>query len=324
MDKGTWAVHCSRFVAGPRSKSVSIESLRRVSKSVKLKSPVQKLSAEDVARDYPIADRVHGWYFRVREQSAGVWLATGTDLWGRQVSSNGHDEHQVLEDCCAAARRINASINAPLLTTGFSLRELLLTFAAVALILSAYVVEGVTTAAFITAIVACLIIVRGRRTKRRWLKWSGIALAVPSVVIVLLAVALWFFLFGSGPIFFESSYPREFVRMAQIAGVDTSGGKIFGRGAFIDTEHVWRLSMTPQQLEQVTTNYGWSEIPSGSAPTALLQAFPFWWRPSHGTNCRFLATPNFPANSRGPDGEHYLAMYAPDQEQFYVWYKSNF
>ena len=39
-----------------------------------------------MVRDYPIAGRVPGWYFRMREKSASVWDVEGKDIYGREVS----------------------------------------------------------------------------------------------------------------------------------------------------------------------------------------------------------------------------------------------
>ncbi|QEG37843.1 hypothetical protein Pr1d_51910 [Bythopirellula goksoeyrii] len=75
-----------------------------------MKSFVRILDAEEVQKEYPIADRVPGWFFRLREVANCAWIAEGTDLWGRQVSDSGHDEEQLLESCCAAAYRINEQI----------------------------------------------------------------------------------------------------------------------------------------------------------------------------------------------------------------------
>ncbi len=65
-----------------------------------------KLDPERVQRDYPITDRLDGWYFRIDEVSAGVWRCEGTDLWGRKVSADGTDEAQILAECVQRATRI--------------------------------------------------------------------------------------------------------------------------------------------------------------------------------------------------------------------------
>ena len=77
-----------------------------------MKIPVTKLDEATVRRSFPIGDRVSGWFFRLEEQSPGVWRVEGTDLWGRMVSDVGSDEEKLLESCFTAAERINAQIAA--------------------------------------------------------------------------------------------------------------------------------------------------------------------------------------------------------------------
>jgi len=73
---------------------------------------VKKLDEEAVRRDYPIADCVPGWFFRMTEQSMCVWRVEGTDLWGRKVGDVGTDENSVLENCVAMATEINKQLAA--------------------------------------------------------------------------------------------------------------------------------------------------------------------------------------------------------------------
>ncbi len=77
-----------------------------------MKMRVQKLDEEAVRRDYPIADRVPGWYFRMIEQSPCAWCVEGTDLWGRKVGDTGSDEHRVLASCIGMATEINKRLAA--------------------------------------------------------------------------------------------------------------------------------------------------------------------------------------------------------------------
>ena len=73
-----------------------------------MRQEVQQTSAAKVAREYPLADLVEGWYFRVEEVSAGAYQAEGTDLWGRQVSHSGTDPEGALAKCTEYARRVIA------------------------------------------------------------------------------------------------------------------------------------------------------------------------------------------------------------------------
>jgi len=75
-----------------------------------MKLTIQKLKVEAVQRDFPITNRVPGWYFRLFEQSAGVWRVDGTDLWGRTVNDVGTDENHVLDSCIEMAGDINKQL----------------------------------------------------------------------------------------------------------------------------------------------------------------------------------------------------------------------
>lgn len=68
-----------------------------------MKRPISPGNERKLRRTHPIQDRVAGWFFRVDEISAGVYLAEGRDLYGRMVSRTGVDPDQLLEQCVADA-----------------------------------------------------------------------------------------------------------------------------------------------------------------------------------------------------------------------------
>jgi hypothetical protein len=61
----------------------------------------------DVAKQFPITDRLPDWLFRITERSAGVYYAEGIDLRGRRVSSEGTDADRVLAESVAMAQGIS-------------------------------------------------------------------------------------------------------------------------------------------------------------------------------------------------------------------------
>ena len=77
-----------------------------------MKKSIEKLDESAVRGEFPIADLVPGWFFRIYEQSAGAYRVEGTDLWGRQVGSIGTDEAYLLKSCAAAAAEINRQLAA--------------------------------------------------------------------------------------------------------------------------------------------------------------------------------------------------------------------
>lgn len=63
-------------------------------------------------RQYPVSDKVEGWYFRVQEVSVGSFLVEGRDVYGRQVSRTGiSDPDEMLCECIEFARAAVASAN---------------------------------------------------------------------------------------------------------------------------------------------------------------------------------------------------------------------
>jgi hypothetical protein len=60
----------------------------------------------DLAKQYPITERLSDWFFRITERSAGVYYAEGIDLRGRRVSSEGIDAERVLAESVAMAQSI--------------------------------------------------------------------------------------------------------------------------------------------------------------------------------------------------------------------------
>jgi len=76
-----------------------------------MKQAVDKLSELVVRRDFPIADRVAGWFFRIHEVSAGAYRVDGTDLWGRTVSRTGTDPDALIIACEKDAKGIEAQVH---------------------------------------------------------------------------------------------------------------------------------------------------------------------------------------------------------------------
>ena len=86
-----------------------LERLRRAG-SLREAGNVRRRAEADVLREFPLAGRVPGWFFRVREPRPGRYVGEGMDLWGRQVLKFGSDEASVLQGCIEAAREIEESL----------------------------------------------------------------------------------------------------------------------------------------------------------------------------------------------------------------------
>ena len=215
------------------------------------------------------------------------------------------------------------SVAAPNDGVQFSVRDLLIAVAGVACVLSAFSMYGAFGASLIVAVFGVLLVVSGRRAHKRWVTFAGFALVVPSLCALAVMLAGWL-LFDIGPIYSQVAWPHELQRMAKIGNAGAANAKVAGLGSFLDSEHVWRLSLSADELNTVTAEFGLLPVSADSVPPSFWQAFPRSWRPAHEQESRYFSTPNFPAQSRGPDGDHYFTMYDPGSEWMYVWHKFNF
>lgn len=143
-----------------------------------------------------------------------------------------------------------------------------------------------------------------------------VALLAMAVVLVL-GVLGW--LVGFGP---NAEPPYEFNEMVKAAKANPSDARIRESYSFMDQEYLWRLSLTPAQLEAVIAHQELAE--ARPFPAAFVNAFPLVWRPATTKEARFFSTPEFPFDSRGHDGDHWAAMYDAQQGFLYVWFKGNF
>ncbi len=75
-----------------------------------MKKLLHSLSDKEL-KEYPIADLLEGWFFRVREVSYGVYRVEGTDRWGRTVSRIGEKPKELISACVNDARAIAANIH---------------------------------------------------------------------------------------------------------------------------------------------------------------------------------------------------------------------
>lgn len=211
---------------------------------------------------------------------------------------------------------------------GYSLAELLAAFVFVSLLLGLWVGRDSWLAACIALVVGITLARRdwlGTTALRRRAGW-GVSLFALSW-LALLAVA--YFLFGVGPVVLKSQWPlglQEMVDETQASYWDVNA---YCHSDFLDSEHVWRIKLPSESLEAALNSMAYEEgyearLTQASIPIQFRELFPWRWRPSLRGDRRFYTTAEFPAASRGDDGVHCFAMFDPDAEQFYVWYKYNF
>ena len=71
---------------------------------------IWRIPEEVLLKDYPLRRSLDEWFFRVTETSNRVWLAEGSDVWGRKVSREGTDPNALLEQCEQDARSMGPLI----------------------------------------------------------------------------------------------------------------------------------------------------------------------------------------------------------------------
>ena len=212
---------------------------------------------------------------------------------------------------------------APDIPIRFSVREFLIAIAGFALILGGFTSFGMFGACCAALVVGTLFMFCGRKTNRNWMLWSGFAIILPAICTLGCLLAGWL-VFGTGPVLFAARHPTGFTQMVRVADTNTQESKIFCLGKFLDSEHVWRLKLEPEGLDLLISHYGLVPVTSDHVPPDFGRLFPHWWQPQQNKQSRYLATPSFPAGSRGPDGDHCFTMYDSQDRYLYVWHKSNF
>ena len=75
-----------------------------------MKHVVQKLSKDDLLKDYPIISEAEGWYLSVTEVANGCYVGAGIDLWGRKIKTSGDEPDEIIRKLNIEAESINNSL----------------------------------------------------------------------------------------------------------------------------------------------------------------------------------------------------------------------
>ena len=68
---------------------------------------LSSLEKDDLLRDFPIADFLDGWYFRVSEVANQCYRAEGSNLLRQEVACSGNTPEEALEKCKRYALEID-------------------------------------------------------------------------------------------------------------------------------------------------------------------------------------------------------------------------
>jgi hypothetical protein len=122
-----------------------------------------------------------------------------------------------------------------------------------------------------------------------------------------------------------ASVPRVVANAA--AGKPELVGKVFVYdcwGALLDSEHLWRVKVDESLIPAIMVNTGSTEVVAAAIPSAFWWHTPYWWQPPRSGAVRYFVSPDFRADERNGDGEHYMMIYDQANGLLYVWNKSNF
>src|SRR5262245_2023276 len=103
-----------------------------------------------------------------------------------------------------------------------------------------------------------------------------------------------------------------------------SHSRYFCLGEFMDSEWLWQARVTESEIDVLAKELGLQPLDQSAVPEAFRNGAPYWWQPVINERTKFLSTPDFPVDGRGPDGWHGLASWNPDDQLLHMWIKSNF
>ncbi len=118
--------------------------------------------------------------------------------------------------------------------------------------------------------------------------------------------------------------PRTLQSAVEEKNLTVSDSKYYCLGSFIDSEWVWRAKLSEQDLDALAERFEIHPIDRDRVDDHFLNMPPYWWRPVLSDRVRVLATDDFPADRRGPDGWHALATWNPEDKVLHMWIKDNF
>lgn len=106
--------------------------------------------------------------------------------------------------------------------------------------------------------------------------------------------------------------------------IGIQGSRSYSLGGFIDSEWLWQVHLSEQDVNRLTEKLGMRPIPADRVGDAYQRMPPYWWRPVVSDQVRVMATRDFPMTGRGSDGWHALATWNPQDKVLSMWIKENF
>jgi len=118
--------------------------------------------------------------------------------------------------------------------------------------------------------------------------------------------------------------PGSMAYFANELKLPAQDARFYCLGSFIDSEWLWRATLSEQDANRLFETLDMQPIPIGQVGDAYWRMPPYWWQPVKSDQTRLMATRDFPMSERGSDGSHYLASWNPADNVLYMWIKDNF
>ncbi|NET55346.1 MAG: hypothetical protein F6K47_03885 [Symploca sp. SIO2E6] len=123
----------------------------------------------------------------------------------------------------------------------------------------------------------------------------------------------------------RSGIPESYIveeAVEKISPIEDS--KYYCKGAFIDSEWLWKAKLDEEQLSSLMSDLGLKPKTGLTEESNFFQQAPYWWNPKSDEGSMVYSTPEFPDKNRGNDGFHALASWSPNDEVMFMWIKDNF
>jgi len=113
--------------------------------------------------------------------------------------------------------------------------------------------------------------------------------------------------------------------LIEVLGAEARRVQAFWRydlGGFIDHEWLWRIDAQPELVALAVSGLGLE--PTTAVPPRFWRMAPHYWPRAMPGGGEAFRSRQFPAEGRGPDGDHFLLVHDRRLGRAFVWFKSNF
>lgn len=201
----------------------------------------------------------------------------------------------------------------------FSMRDLLVGVAIVAVLITAYGNFGWLAIGPGLLGLSILLMRWGERRQHLAASRTGVMLLFLGGLISLAALGAYLLL-GLGPRLNRNRWPDIVHEIANAAGDDLRGARVHGLGSdFLDDSYIWRQRVPRDRIEAVSKKIASHQVEGDDVPAWFFASFPWSWLPSRTEESRFYS-PGTASDGFGADYEDtIILMYDPETEMLFGW-----